>query len=284
MAHINDLKKEIEEKYGVLPKGIVEDIYKRAGEREVRRINWLKGRDERSKMFDSFGGFHFNSYEDVLQLKMRKQFLTRFIFVCTNMNYNNKVVFGKAKGEEKLAKEKDLQEILMLSEAETRRTKKALIENNLIIIEKDKTILVNKKFAVRGEIEERILLRSVKIMRDGVQEIYKEAKPTEHTKLALLFELLPYVNFKHNIICRKPKEEDITKVEAFTLYELAQLFNVNQTRLKNELFKIKVGGEDAVGLFTRSNSVHIYINPRIYYKGNDKENYCWVSQAFKVKQ
>ena len=94
MAHINDLKKEIEEKYGVLPKGIVEDIYKRAGEREVRRINWLKGRDERSKMFDSFGGFHFNSYEDVLQLKMRKQFLTRFIFVCTNMNYNNKVVFG----------------------------------------------------------------------------------------------------------------------------------------------------------------------------------------------
>ena len=273
----------MEEKYGNLPKGMVEDIYKRAGDREYNRINFLKKKDERSKIFDSFGGFHFNSYEDVLQLEMRKQFLTRFIFICTNMNYNNRVVFGNAKGKEKLAKEKDLQEILMLSEAETRRTKKALVENSLITIEKDKTILVNRKFAIRGEIEERILIRSVKIMKDAVQEIYKKAKPTEHTKLALLFDLLPFLNFKHNIICRKPKEEDITKVEAFTLYELAQLLNVNQTRLKNQLFKLRVDDEEVIGLFSRPTGMHIYVNPKVYYKGNNADDIKALMNMFKAR-
>ena len=120
-------------------------------------------------------------------------------------------------------------------------------------------------------------------MRDGVQEIYKEAKPTEHTKLALLFELLPYVNFKHNIICRKPKEEDITKVEAFTLYELAQLFNVNQTRLKNQLFKLRVNEEEVIGLFSRPTGMHIYVNPKVYYKGNNVEDIKALTNMFKAR-
>ena len=283
MSHISNLKKEMEEKYGNLPKGMVEDIYKRAGDREYNRISFLKKKDERSKIFDSFGGFHFNSYEDVLQLELRKQNLTRLIYLCTHMNYDNKIVFGHAKGKEKLAKEKDLPEILNLSPREVMRDKKAWIENSVIFIEGDKTITVNKKIAVKGGIDEKILIRSVKIMKDGTQELYNKAKPTEHKKLALLFELLQYVNFRHNVICHKPKEEDITKVEPFTLYELAQLFNINQTRLKNDLFKLRVNEEEVIGLFSKPTGMHIYVNPRVYYKGNNVEDVKALSNMFKAR-
>ena len=120
-------------------------------------------------------------------------------------------------------------------------------------------------------------------MKDAVQEIYKKAKPTEHTKLALLFDLLPFLNFKHNIICRKPKEEDITKVEAFTLYELAQLLNVNQTRLKNQLFKLRVDDEEVIGLFSRPTGMHIYVNPKVYYKGNNVDDIKALMNMFKAR-
>ena len=273
----------MEEKYGVLPKGMVEDIYKRAGEKEVNRLDFIKNQSEIAKVIRKFGGFYFNCYENVLKLDMPKQYLFRFIYLCTYMNYDNKIEFGSAKGERKLATERDLKEILMLSPNEVTRTKKPWFEQGLVTVT-DKSIEINRKYAFKGEAKKRELKGSVRIMEEGIREIYQKAKPIEHKKLTLLIEILPYVNYQHNLLCYNPEESDIEKIRPMSLSDLAKQYNLNQTRLKNELFKIKVGGEDAVGLFTRSNSVHIYINPRIYYKGNDKENYCWVSQAFKVKQ
>ena len=260
----------------------IDIIRKEVGRKEVKRLDFLKNQSEIAKVIRKFGNFYFNCYENVLKLDIPKQYLFRFIYLCTYMNYDNKIEFGNAKGENKLATERDLKEMLMLSPNEVTRTKKPWFEQELVIIN-NKTMEINRKYAIKGKIERKELKGSVRIMEKGIREIYQKAKPIEHKKLTLLIEILPYVNHQHNLLCYNPEETEIERIRPMSLSDLAKQYNLNQTRLKNELFKIKVGGEDVIGLFTRSNSVHIYVNPRIYYKGNSEKDYCWVSQAFKVK-
>lgn len=243
----------------------------------------IKNDSEIAELIREFGGFYFSCYKNLLKLKLDRQYIFRFIYLCTLMNYDNKVEFGKAKGENGQAREKDLQEILRLSQNETIRTKKELIKHKLIIINDDKTISINDKYAKKGDIDKRRLKGSVRMMEQAIQELYNKAKPIEHKKLALLIELLPHINFTHNILCHNPNESDISQIQAMTLYELAKMFNTNQTRLKNELFKLRVNDEIVIGLFTKPNGIHIYVNPRVYYKGNNINDLKALINMFRIK-
>lgn len=243
----------------------------------------VKNFSEIAELIRSFGGFYFSCYKNLLKLKLDKQYIFRFVYLCTLMNYENKIEFGSAKGDNVLALEKDLQEILKLSKRETINTKKELIKNKLIIINDDKTISINNKYAVKGDIDKRKLKGSVRAMEQGIQELYNKAKATEHKKLGLFIEILPYVNFTHNVLCKNPTETDINKVEAITLYELSKMFKTNQTRLKRDLFDITVNDEYAIGIFSKKNGMHIYVNPRIYYKGNNVADLKGLMNMFRIQ-
>jgi len=242
-----------------------------------------KNDSEIAELIREFGEFYFSCYKNVLKLKLDRQYLFRFIYLCTMMNYDNKIVYGNAKDENNLALEKDLQEILKLSKRETITTKNELIKHKLIKINDDKTITVNNKYAVKGKIDKRKLKGSVRTMEKGIQELYNKAKATEHKKLGLLIELLPYVNFQHNVLCHNPEETEISKIQAITLYELAKIFGANQTRLKNDLFKLRVNDEIVIGLFSKDTGIHIYVNPRVYYKGNNIDDLKALTNMFRIK-
>ena len=252
-------------------------------EKKHKAKKHIKNDSEIAELIRTFGGFYFSCYKHLLKLKLDKQYMFRFVYLCTLMNYENRVEFGSAKGDNRLALEKDLQEILKLSKRETINTKNELIKHKLITINEDKTITINKKYSKKGEIDKRKLRGSVRIMEQGIQELYNKAKASEHKKLALLIEILTYVNFHHNVLCHNIEERDIDKVQAITLYELSKMFNINQTRLKNDLLKIKVNDEYVIGLFSRENGMHIYVNPKIYYKGNNIDDLKALMNMFRIK-
>lgn len=246
----------------------------------------IKNDSEIAELIRTFGEFYFSCYKNLLKLKLDKQYIFRFIYLCTLMDYDNKVEYGNAKGDNKLALEKDLQEILKLSKRETINTKNELIKHKLITINEDKTITINKKYSVKGEIDKRKLKGSVRVMEQGIQELYNKAKATEHKKLGLLIEVLPYVNFAHNVLCHNPEESTLGKIQAITLKELCSIVGYDETkstRLKNDLLKIKVNDEYAIGLFTKANGIHIYVNPRIYYKGNNVEDLKALMNMFRIE-
>lgn len=255
-------------------------------EKKHKAKKHIKNDSEIAELIRSFGGFYFSCYKHLLKLKLDKQYMFRFVYLCTLMNYENRVEFGSAKGDNRLALEKDLQEILKLSERECRNTKNELIKHKLITINEDKTITINKKYSVKGNIDKRKLKGSIRVMEKGIQELYNKAKATEHKKLALLIEVLPYINFHHNVLCHNPEESTLGKIQAITLKELCSIVGYDETkstRLKNDLLKIKVNDEYAIGLFTKANGIHIYVNPKIYYKGNNVEDLKALMNMFRIE-
>lgn len=245
----------------------------------------VKNFSEIAELIRSFGGFYFSCYKNLLKLKLDKQYMFRFMYLCTLMNYENKVEFGNAKGDNVLALEKDLQEILKLSERECRNTKKELIKNKLIIINDDKTISINNKYAVKGDIDKRKLKGSVRAMEQGIQELYNKAKATEHKKLGLLIELLPYVNFTHNVLCNNPNETDIGKVDPLNLTEVMQLAEYkNLNRFKKDLLNLTVNDELVAKITETKHGKFIYINPRIFYKGNNVADLKATVNEFIIKK
>lgn len=245
----------------------------------------VKNFSEIAELIRSFGGFYFSCYKNLLKLKLDKQYMFRFMYLCTLMNYENKVEFGNAKGDNVLALEKDLQEILKLSKRETINTKNELIKNKLIIVNADKTISINNKYAIKGDIDKRKLKGSIRMMELGIQELYNKAKATEHKKLGLLIELLPYVNFTHNVLCKNPTETDIGKVDPLNLTEVMQLAEYkNLNRFKKDLLNLTVNDELVAKITETKHGKFIYINPRIFYKGNNVADLKATVNEFIIKK
>lgn len=258
---------------------ILEEYKKQQG-----HAKYMKSKTELDTFIrDNLGGFYFSIYNKLLELPLAPQYRFRFIFLCTHMNYDGKLEYGNGKGDGKLMIEKDLGEVLILSERETINTKKALKELDLITIEDDKTITINKKYAVKGKIGKRDLKGSIRMMEQGIQELYAKATPKEHKKLALLVEILPYVNFQHNIVCNNPNESDAKNVAPITLTELANMLGYSTTqKLKKGLMDIKINNESLIMIATINRKSMIIVNPRVYYKGNNIDALKGIINLFTI--
>jgi hypothetical protein len=97
-----------------------------------------------------YGTYFFIELKELKKINIENNMLTRFIRLCSLMDFSNRVRYGVAKGKRVFATTKDIQEMLLLKKTEVARTKKYLIENELIFVNEDKTITINKKFASKG--------------------------------------------------------------------------------------------------------------------------------------
>ncbi len=280
-----NIKAEILKETGeVISDRAINIVRKDAGKKEVKRIEFIINNSEMATKIRMFGSFYFNHYKNVLKLNIPEQVLFRYIYLCTYMNYNNQICIV-VDGKKRLATTKDLKSILRLSDSETRKTKNILIENELIIINEDKTISINSKFAIKGKVRKKSLTGSVRIMEEGIQEIYEKAKPTEHKKLALLIKVLPHVNFDYNIVCFNPEERNQEDIIPMNLKELCNAVGydeTNTTRLKRDLLKLKVGGNPVIAVTEIYRGHAVSINPAIYYKGNNPKAMDWLMTLFKI--
>ena len=228
------------------------DIIRRdSGRKEVKRLNYISNQSEIAKIIREFGGFYFQKYEYVLKLELEKQFLTRYIYLCTYIDYEGRLRFKSANNKGKLITVKDLPKVLGLSEREARNTKNALVEHELIFINKDKTINVNPKYAIKGGMSRKELRGSVRAMEEGIREIYEKAKPREHRRLALLMELAKYTNL---------------------------------TKFKRDLLNLTVNEELVIKITETKHGKFIYVNPRIFYKGNNVNDLKACINEFRVKK
>lgn len=271
--------------------------YFRDLEKDKIKKKWLEKKNHtkelRDYILENYGSFSFSHYDELLSRNIEEQYIIRFLYLCTYLELNdttNRIHYGKT--NDGLATEKDLKEILKMDKKEKERTfertKKAFIDYELIYINKDRTISVNSKYCTKGKIKDKDLLKeSVKIMDEGIRDIYERATITEHKKLGLLIKLLPYINFNHNIICSNPTENDIEKIIPLNMKELCNKVGYNPTnsnRLKRDLFALTVNGELVVKITETGKAKFITINPRVYYKGTDKDKLKAIGDEFKVRK
>ena len=240
----------------------------------IRKANQTEFQKE---LLDKFGAFYFNYYK---RLNITRQYLFRFIYLCTYMNYNNLLSDGR-----KLYKSKDLKMLLKLSNTEYKRTEKYLLENKLIIYTDSDNIEINNKFCVKGKINKNKNVEVIRVFDDAIRELYENSLPREHKKIALLLEILPYINYKYNVVCKNPKETNIELIEPLKMTDICKILDydvTNASKLKKSLFSLTVGNEYVVGMFEKGCGKAIYVNPRVYYKGGDNEGINFLSDMFNI--
>lgn len=230
---------------------------------------------------ENLGGFYFNYYKRFSD-KLEPQYYVRFLYLCSYLSYNNILVIKNGNRDVAIS-EDQLQNILNLSKRETIYTKNSLVEHELITVDKYGCIVINKKYCKKGDIMKGKQSEVTRVFDNAISELYNKSSSKEHKKLALLFDLLPYVNLKYNMVCKNPSEELIERIEPYTIKELSTLLNqTNITRFKRSLLDLTVDNESVIVIHTIKGKSVLAVNPKIYYKGTDIDSLYYLQRLFDI--
>ena len=258
-------------------------------EEEIKKQNikqfYFDKKQFESKLVDLYGNFYFNFYSKLPNIP--KQYLFRFIYLCTYIRYNDNKLYKCNNNKYSLLGENDLEYILKLSKTECFRTKKALIENNLIHISKDNTIIINNTISRQGTIKSnKSNVNYIRIFKDAIINIYNNSLPREHKNLSILILLLPYVNYNLNVLCFNTEESNAELIQPLSIIDIQKLIynktNSKKYELNKQLLSMKVNDEFCFLKMVKSNKEFYVINPRIYYKGNNDNEIDFLYNYFKV--
>ena len=250
---------------------------------EKNRLGYAinKDKDEFQKYInDNYGRFYFEFYKKYNTKPTERAYMFRFIYLSTYMNYDN-ILSNK----KRLLKENDLENILMLSRSETYKTKKWLIENKFIFINENDTITINSVYAKRGKIRKVKNIEVVRMFDDTIRELYKNSLPKEHKTLGLLIDILPYVNYKYNVLCENPNESEPELIEPLTISKLGEKLGIDKShcsRLKNKLKNITVNNEPVIGFWEDKLGKSIWVNPKFIYKGDSLNDLKIIENQFEI--
>lgn len=160
------------------------------------------------------------------------------------------------------------------------------------IYEEEGYIMINEELFVKGKIDNWKQLKKVdnnftytRLFSDNIQDMYYSSKETERKRLANFFKILPFINFKYNVLCNNPSEVDETKIQLLNWKELALLCSIdekNATRLRTDLMKLKIYGHEVIGQFITGSGKAICINPKVFYGGHDIKEVQHLYSMFRM--
>ncbi|GAA0723659.1 hypothetical protein GCM10008905_16540 [Clostridium malenominatum] len=169
-----------------------------------------------------------------------------------------------------------------------------MLENNLMK-EHDGKLYINFYYFWRGKESDYKKFTNVnledytRIYTKATRELYNQIPGRGHKKLAIVFKLLPYVNWKYNILCKNTNEVDENKLEVLTIADIVELLNYNKTqmaRFKSDFYSLKYNEYNVFASVQKQSDYlksFILVNPLIYYRGNDIEQLQYLVTLFKIR-
>lgn len=209
----------------------------------------------------------------------------RLIYLSTYLSKNNYLISSNNKPMSR----QDICMTLNMSKRGFESFMKETCENDIMFRQGSKWYINSDIFCVRMpsqkqlELDLKKGLYFIRLYCDGIQKLYKSATTRSHKTLSYIFQMIPYINRKYNILCWNPLETDINKVQAIRLGEYCDLIGYNPTnvtRLFNILFEptfvlpdgsTKCAVRYVADKSTQKKTYKIFINPRVYYAGDDWE-------------
>lgn len=241
-------------------------------EKQIEIMERLNEQNEMDKVINTYlGNFYFNFYGK-LDNKLKPMNLVRFIYLCSYMDYENRLY--KRVGIRNVSiYENELKDILNLGKTEYYSTKKELLDNDLIFINKDKSISINEYYCKKGKIEKNKSVVKMKMFNDGIRNLYENCTAKEHKKLSFLFDIIEYCHCEYNIICINPNETLDDQIKPINVKELCSILNFsNVTVFKNKLLDFKINNKPVFIIHNTNRKEAISINPQVYYNGNKLES------------
>lgn len=242
-----------------------------------RQIQALKAVDELTKHELENGGFVFAFFESCKTMAERfptlsQSDMARLMFIGTYTGYvTGRLEFDNGRKINK----KDLEKLVNMSERKFRDFYKKLIAENIIREESD-GIYMNPSVFYRGRLaDSEYDLRNyqqTRLFRKTVRELYQKYNNGRTIKqLAIVYAVLPFLNFKYNVVCYNPTESNEDNVKPMPLHVLAELLGYkDKTKFKQALERIKLDGEPVFCLVPNPHDRRqrrIIVNPRVVFAG-----------------
>lgn len=248
---------------------------------------FLNKRNELKKYTSELGGYVHMFYvkNELLfnKVDIDRANVARLIYLSTYMDYNDRqenllVKHGIDNKVEVLGRN-DIKKLLNLSERTFIDFMNNMIETNLIF-KVDNKYYINNEYFTKGKSDiqgdyTRIFINTTRIL-------FESCTSKQHKQLSYMYQLIPFMNYNLNIICRNPNENDISKLEKLSLKEICEILKISTEKksmniFENNLlkFNIVVSGKKQFILKRvivkgyNSRNDYFVINPNIAWSGNN---------------
>jgi hypothetical protein len=253
-----------------------------------QQIAIINQKDELKEHCRELGGFIHVCYvkNELLfnNLNLTRPTITRLIYLATYIDYNNRdsnllVKYGKNHKLEPL-KKKDIENLMKLSNPSFLKFFNEIKEKGILFEDNKKYYLSNKYFSKGQSIYKK--KEYTRIFIDSTRFFYQNSTSRQHTQLSYVFQLIPFLHYETNILCRNPDELDIDNLDILSLRDICELLKIKtsyeqMSRVENSLLKFKlIFNNKKYHLFKRiivkgeDEKVDYFItNPLLIWKGND---------------
>lgn len=237
---------------------------------EAKELYEIKGHSIKAKYKEN-GSFVWLLYNagKVLDLGISPNNLTKLIFISTFMDYDNRLMLKETKIMTK--------EIMFLILGVSKRTFdsfwNAITDAGLVIVKETGELFLNADVFQRGSTQTEDADR-IRLYRKSIRSLYSRATVGEHKLLSYLFQAIPFVNTQYNMLCHNPTEKDLDLVKPMHMVDYCEIIGYspeNYRRLKTLLKKLTLKKKVVFSFVDNAKGLFCYVNPNVYYAGNDWE-------------
>lgn len=219
-------------------------------DRERKKQGAIKAKDfEEYKEIQKqvMGNFIFFLYNSLNKLKkvLSDADICKYIMLATYTKKDGHLILDNNKT---YIDKKKMQELLLVTKPNFNKFYNNLIENKLLIEEeKSKKYKINLNIFWRGyekdykNLTNNKLENYTRLYINATRELYK-LNYKKSKKLAIAYKLIPYVNWKYNVLCSNIKEIDKNKINPLTIKDVMSILGYSQHHIatfKKDFYGIK---------------------------------------------
>jgi len=280
--------------HGMIEEGTVKDgkFYDRNGNNQSQRVqlalntteeqfNGLIVRDEFAEFQHEQGGFVFALFNSLSTMDGRfptlsQSDLARLMFIGTYtgwadgmLQYDNGVPLNR----------QALEKLVGMSRSKFSEFYSRLVECDIVSQDENGHLFMNPTVFYRGEMKKHEYdisdLAYTRLFRNTARELYEAYNGRTIKQLAVLYAVLPFINFNYNIVCYNPTESVKERIDPIPITKLAALLGYKRTEdLVKIIDKIKYDGSKVFGYFgtdfKSKGKAGLIVNPRAVYAGDAK--------------
>lgn len=170
--------------------------------------------------------------------------ISRLIYLSTFIDYNDReenllVKYGQGNNRVPMTRG-DIQKVLLLKDTAFKSFLKDMKTNN-ILYEVDGKFYIDSSYFNKGDSNYDTYTR---VYINTIRDLYKGTSPRQHKLLGQALQLIPYLHYDSNVLCKNPKELEYTKREKLTLEDIANILGASTDR--SNLLKLKKSLESLI--------------------------------------
>lgn len=157
------------------------------------------------------------------------------MYLATYIDYNDReenvlVKYTKNNKIEYMNK-RDVKYLLNLGDTAFKSFYKEIKEKELLF-EANGKIYLNPVYVNKGKSNFKDK-EYARMFIDTTRELYENCKPRQHKHLSYVYQLLPFLHYETNILCKNPEEIDINKLDKLHFTDICRMLNLSNDKKNN---------------------------------------------------